>query len=143
MKHLKTYRKLFESSVEEIKEYLKDIALELTDVRFSVEISEPNMKNFFRYNVNIISGTKGKNVQFKLGDIKDVVCRMKDYMLSMNYFIEDATILDFQLDASGPSFNHLKVDKDPYKWDEDLELVLINIYFDRDGHRGKRRKEDI
>lgn len=139
MKHLKTYRKLFESSVEEIKEYLKDIALELTDVRFSVEISEPNMKNFFRYNVNIISGTKGKNVQFKLGDIKDVVCRMKDYMLSINYFIDE-------VDASGPSFKHfrkIEVDKDPYKWDEDLELVLINIYFDRDGHRGARRKEDI
>ena len=127
MKHLKRFN---ESNKDPfIQEYLNDIALELSDIGFSVNIQEPNMRNFSRYDINIIYSPGESASQFKLGDIKDVVCTMTDYMLSNNYFID-------AVDISGPSFKDFrKIEgdfKDPHNWDDNQELVLIHIYFDCD-----------
>jgi hypothetical protein len=127
MKYLKPY-KIFESK-DDIVEYLQDIALDISDEGFLVEVNEPNIKNMCRYCISIISSPGEKAEPFKLRDIKEVVCRMKDYMESLDYFIES-------VDISGPTFKNFgKIEgdfKDPYEWDEDLGLIIINIYFDTD-----------
>ena len=131
MKHIKTY-KLFESKryPDEVIQTIKDIFIELEDEHFSIEINEPKLNNMMRLNISIISGRGGLDAPFTLGDIKDEVQRMVDYLQELNagYFLEE-------VDGYGPTFknfNKIELPTDVNQWEDDQQLVMLNLYIDRD-----------
>lgn len=135
MKHLKYY-KLFEvdffaaDNFDEIKSYLEDIFLDLSDEGFSVEITEPNLKTFYRLKISIVCCPGEKALPFKLEKVKEYVEIAYDYLESvgMNYFLD-------RIDATGPdfkTFNEIKISKDTNEWDLSQELVILNLFFDKD-----------
>ena len=109
MKHIKTY-KLFESSSEDIKQYLSDIFLELEDEGYDVSIKD-STSNFHssaamgrEYRVIISSAYSGlpgnhpipdnityKNSgkSFKLSDIFDLILTTDSYMNDNGWSIYD------------------------------------------------------
>lgn len=131
MKHLKTYR-LFESKryPDEVIQTIKDIFLELQDDNYGVGVFEPKLHNMMRLNISIISERGESAVPFTLGDIKDEVQRMVDYLQELNagYFLEE-------VDGSGPTFknfNKIKLPTDVNQWEDDQQLVMLNLYIDHD-----------
>jgi len=97
MKHLKNY-KLFESSVEEIKEYLFDIFLELEDKGYDVSIKEtissnplsaprfrptPQIKTL-QLHINSVNARK----TFKLVVIFDLILTSDSYMNDNGWFLD-------------------------------------------------------
>ena len=138
MKHLKTY-KIFESlflsdlsGESKRKEYDKDIIkqfiLDLTDIGFSIDLYDPNFKNMMRPNLNIIYCPGEKAESFKLGDVKETISLISNYMKSEEYFIDDIVVHgpDFRI------FRKIDISKDTNEWDDNQELVQMIIYFDCD-----------
>ena len=131
MKHIKTYQ-LFESKryPDEVIQTIKDIFIELEDEHFSIEINEPKLNNMMRLNISIISERGGLDAPFTLGDIKDEVQRMVDYLQELNtgYFLEE-------VDGYGPTFknfNKIELPTDVNQWEDDQQLVMLNLYIDHD-----------
>ena len=131
MKHIKTYQ-LFESKryPDEVIQTIKDIFIELEDEHFSIEINEPKLNNMMRLNISIISERGGLDAPFTLGDIKDEVQRMVDYLQELNagYFLEE-------VDGYGPTFNNfnkIELPTDVNQWEDDQQLVMLNLYIDHD-----------
>lgn len=135
MRHLKSY-KVFEAdffaadNFDEIKSYLEDIFLELTDEGFRVEIYKPNLRNMYRLKISIICQPGGNAVPFRLEDIKNCVESSYDYLESVgvNYFLD-------QIDAFGPNFKNygeIEISKDTIEWDLSQELVMLDLFFDKD-----------
>lgn len=147
MKHLKSY-KIFESKryPDEVIQTIKDIFIELEDEHFSIEINEPKLNNMMRLNISIISGRGDLDAPFtrilyfrgaahschfySLGDIKDEVQRMVDYLQELNegYFLEE-------VDGYGPTFNNfnkIELPTDVNQWEDDQQLVMLNLYIDHD-----------
>lgn len=135
MKHLKSY-KVFEAdffaadNFDEIKSYLEDIFLEITDEGFSVDIVEPNLGNMYRLKISIIRLPGENAIPFKLEDIKHCVESIYDYLesLNVNYYLD-------QIDGSGPSFKNyreIRISKDTNDWDLSQELVMLDLFFDKD-----------
>jgi hypothetical protein len=84
MKYLKSYNKLFESTYEEIEQYLKDIFLELQDVGFNVRIKNSTgklPKFLVEYTVTL------SNKVFKLSDIFELILTSESYMNDNDWFI--------------------------------------------------------
>lgn len=134
MKHLKSY-KVFETdffaadNFDEIKSYLEDIFLDLSDQGFNVEITEPNLKNHYRLQISIVFAPNyEKGDPFKLSEIKDCVERAYEYLEDLdNYFLDEFY-------AYGPNykdFRKLDIPNDINEWDLSQELVFAYICFDK------------
>ena len=125
MIYLKKY-KLFESKLypDEVVQTIKDIFLELQDDNYRVEVTEPKL--YKELNISIISKRGESVVPFTLGDIKDEVQRMVDYLQELNtgYFLEE-------VDGYGPTFKNFKKIELPTnvsQWEDDQQIVLLNLY---------------
>ena len=134
MKYVKSY-KVFEAdffaadNFDEIKSYLEDIFLDLSDEGFNVEVTEPNLKNHYRLQISIVfAPSYERGDPFKLSEIKDCVERAYEYLEDLdNYFLDEFY-------AYGPNykdFRKLDIPNDINKWDLSQELVFANIYFDK------------
>ena len=128
MKYLKTY-KIFESVEYYNKDIIHQLSLDLMDEEFLVDIREPSLYNSMRLEVNIIHSTNQEKAEpYQLGDIKETLSQIVEYMDSEGYFVDQVT-------ASGPNFKEfreLKISKNLNEWDENQQVVSLSIYFDRD-----------
>lgn len=78
MKHLKTY-KLFESSGDDIKGVIKDILLPISDMGYSISVTEHNSELIIR----VVTWTD--EPLLITDDVKEEFIRMKDYLESEGY----------------------------------------------------------
>ncbi len=98
MKHIKTY-KLFESSSEEVKNYIKDIFLDIQDeeIEFDIEgrwIRTRDFEELTGYKVMIGDGSRRPGHHringvktFKLKDVYDSIQMAKSYMSDEGFFL--------------------------------------------------------
>jgi len=83
MKHLKNY-KLFESSSEEIFDYLKEIFSELDFYGYNIDIVDPYSMGISKF----IKVRISKNKSFKLSDIFDLILTSDSYMNDNDWGLE-------------------------------------------------------
>ena len=135
MKYIKTY-KLFESVEYYDKDIIHQLSLDLMDDGFLVDIREPSLNNLMRLEVNIIHSTNQEKAEpYQLGDIKETLSQIVEYMDSEGYFVDQVMgFQQLQLTTSGPTFKELRQSKLPQnlnEWDENQQVVSLSIYFDR------------
>ena len=94
MKHIKTFEtKIFESTeVDNLKEDIKDIFLELEDIGFTVETSfSLNPTRFpFGIDIEIMKYNGALRKDFLLKEILDSIITLNSYLSDTDYYIEDA-----------------------------------------------------
>jgi hypothetical protein len=131
MRYLKTHESYNDNiNYDIIIDDIKDICLELSDDGFSIEIFEPNYKSLMRLHINIIlSPSREKADLFKLGGIKDTILRICDYLNQYEFIISE-------IDSMGPvpdkygNFNKIDLGFNVEEWDNNQEIILLNIYYD-------------
>jgi hypothetical protein len=136
MKYLKKFESSFFSGLSDTqgkrkyfdRKIIEQLILDLTDIGFSIDLIDPNLKNMMRPCLNIIYTPSEKAESFKLGDVKETISLISNYMVSEEYFIDD-------IDVHGPNFRNFRridISKDTNEWDDNQELVQMIIYFDCD-----------
>jgi hypothetical protein len=140
MKYLKKYQ-LFESIEDDIKSYLTDICLDLTDIGFEVTIDYINRPNVYTeceintFVINIIySPNQLQTTNFKLGDVKNTIYTILDYMNSEDYFITltSGFLKKLNTDTGQILYNQrINIPKNLDEWDKDQQLSLIQFYFEK------------
>lgn len=137
MKYLTNY-KLFESIEDDIKSYLTDICLYLTDIGFEVTIdyvSREFIKLDEMWTINIIySPNQVQTNNFKLGDVKNTIYTILDYMNSEDYFISliSGFLKKLNTDTGQILYNQrINIPKNVDEWDKDQQLSLIQFYFEK------------
>ncbi len=130
MKYLKKFESCFisESNRKEYdKNIIRQLALDLMDDGFLVDITEPSLYNSMRPEVNIIySPNQEKAEPYQLGDIKETASQIVEYMDTEGYFVDQVT-------THGPNFHkfrQLDISKNLNEWNENQEVVSLSIYFD-------------
>lgn len=89
MKHIKAY-KLFESTeVDNLKEDIKDIFLELEDIGFTVNLSNRPLLRGLDLEIMNKSGALRK--EFSLKEILDSIITLTSYLNDTDYYIQDVT----------------------------------------------------
>ena len=138
MKYLTNY-KIFESIGDDIKSYLTDICLDLTDIGFEVTIDYVSLDEM--WTINIIYSPKlrffGQHSwlqtnNFKLGDVKNTIYTILDYMNSEDYFITLTLgfLKKLNTDTGQILYNQrINIPKNVDEWDKDQQLSLIQFYF--------------
>ena len=138
MKYLTNY-KIFESIEDNIKSYLTDICLDLTDIGFEVTIDYVSLDEM--WTINIIYSPKlrffGQHSwlqtnNFKLGDVKNTIYTILDYMNSEDYFITLTLgfLKKLNTDTGQILYNQrINIPKNVDEWDKDQQLSLIQFYF--------------
>jgi len=129
MKYLKKYDNI---NYGIIIDDIKDICLELSDDGFNVVVVEPNYKNLNRLQVSIIlSHNMEKADLFKLDDVKDTILRIGDYLNKYKFIISEIDSLAWiRKDGSIRQPSKLDLSFDIEEWDNDQEVMLVNIYYD-------------
>ena len=130
MKYLTNY-KIFESIEDDIKSYLTDICLDLTDIGFEVTIDYVSLDEMWTINI-IYSPNWLQTNNFKLGDVKNTIYTILDYMNSEDYFITltSGFLKKLNTDTGQILYNQrINIPKNVDEWDKDQQLSLIQFYF--------------
>ena len=130
MKYLTNY-KIFESIEDDIKSYLTDICLDLTDIGFEVTIDYVSLDEMWTINI-IYSPNWLQTNNFKLGDVKNTIYTILDYMNSEDYFITltSGFLKKLNTDTGQILYNRrINIPKNVDEWDKDQQLSLIQFYF--------------
>ena len=91
MKHIKTY-KIFESTeVDNLKEDIKDIFLELEDIGFTVNLSNSTTRFPFGLDLEIMNKSGALRKEFSLKEILDSIITLTSYLNDTDYYIQDVT----------------------------------------------------
>lgn len=91
MRHLKTY-KIFESTeVDNLKEDIKDIFLELEDIGFTVNLSNSTTRFPFGLDLEIMNKSGALRKEFSLKEILDSIITLTSYLNDTDYYIQDVT----------------------------------------------------
>jgi hypothetical protein len=132
MKYLKKYESYSDNiNYDIITDYIKDICLELSDDNFNIEVVEPNYKNLMRLQICIIlSHDKIKADLFKLGDIKDTILRIGDYLNQYGFIISEIVSLADILDNGIHKQFKPSLSFSVEEWDDNLDVLLLHIYYD-------------
>ena len=132
MIYLKTYESYNDINYDIIIDDIKDICLELSDDGFNIVIVEPNYKNLNRLQVSIIlSHNMEKADLFELGDVKDTILRIGDYLNKYKFIISEIDSLAWiKKDGSIRQPSKLDLSFNIEEWDNDQEAMLVNIYYD-------------
>ena len=132
MKYLKEYESYNDNiNYDIITDYIKDICLELSDDNFNIEVVEPNYKNLMRLQICIIlSHDKIKADLFKLGDIKDTILRIGDYLNQYGFIISEIVSLADILDNGIHKQFKPSLSFSVEEWDDNLDVLLLHIYYD-------------
>jgi hypothetical protein len=132
MKYLKKYESYNDNiNYDIITDYIKDICLELSDDNFNIEVVEPNYKNLMRLQICIIlSHDKIKADLFKLGDIKDTILRIGDYLNQYGFIISEIVSLADILDNGIHKQFKPSLSFSVEEWDDNLDVLLLHIYYD-------------
>ena len=101
MKHIKTYTlfervsketKIFESTeVDNLKEDIKDIFLELEDIGFTVNLSNSTTLFPFGLDLEIMNKSGALRKEFSLKEILDSIITLTSYLNDTDYYIQDVT----------------------------------------------------
>ena len=132
MKYLTNY-KIFESIEDDIKSYLTDICLDLTDIGFEVTIDYVSLDEMWTINI-IYSPNWLQTNNFKLGDVKNTIYTILDYMNSEDYFITltSGFLKKLNTDTGQILYNRrINIPKNVDEWDKDQQLSLIQFYFEK------------
>ena len=132
MKYLTNY-KIFESIEDDIKSYLTDICLDLTDIGFEVTIDYVSLDEMWTINI-IYSPNWLQTNNFKLGDVKNTIYTILDYMNSEDYFITltSGFLKKLNTDTGQILYNQrINIPKNVDEWDKDQQLSLIQFYFEK------------
>ena len=132
MKYLTNY-KIFESIEDNIKSYLTDICLDLTDIGFEVTIDYVSLDEMWTINI-IYSPNWLQTNNFKLGDVKNTIYTILDYMNSEDYFITltSGFLKKLNTDTGQILYNQrINIPKNVDEWDKDQQLSLIQFYFEK------------
>jgi hypothetical protein len=132
MKYLTNY-KIFESIEDDIKSYLTDICLDLTDIGFEVTIDYVSLDEMWTINI-IYSPNWLQTNNFKLGDVKNTIYTILDYMNSEDYFISliSGFLKKLNTDTGQILYNQrINIPKNVDEWDKDQQLSLIQFYFEK------------
>ena len=132
MKYLTNY-KIFESIEDNIKSYLTDICLDLTDIGFEVTIDYVSLDEMWTINI-IYSPNWLQTNNFKLGDVKNTIYTILDYMNSEDYFITltSGFLKKLNTDTGQILYNRrINIPKNVDEWDKDQQLSLIQFYFEK------------
>jgi len=132
MRYLKTHESYNDNiNYDIITDYIKDICLELSDDNFNIEVVEPNYKNLMRLQICIIlSHDKIKADLFKLGDIKDTILRIGDYLNQYGFIISEIVSLADILDNGIHKQFKPSLSFSVEEWDDNLDVLLLHIYYD-------------
>jgi hypothetical protein len=132
MIYLKTYESYNDINYDIIIDDIKDICLELSDDGFNIVIVEPNYKNLNRLQISIIlSRNMEKADLFELGDVKDTILRIGDYLNKYKFIISEIDSLAWiKKDGSIRQPSKLDLSFNIEEWDNDQEAMLVNIYYD-------------
>lgn len=91
MKHIKNY-KIFESTeVDNLKEDIKDIFLELEDIGFTVNLSNSTTRFPFGLDLEIMNKSGALRKEFSLKEILDSIITLTSYLNDTDYYIQDVT----------------------------------------------------
>jgi hypothetical protein len=128
MKHLKKFENLEEDNSEILSD-LEYILQDLKDEYFDVSIVDEKryrrivkIKSKYLFSIGFIKDTTGGLAEeFKLSEIKESFDRVKDYMKSNGFEIEN--IDAFNLSKS------LNISPDTNQWNLDMKVLGINFYF--------------
>ena len=92
MRHIKTY-KIFESTeVDNLKEDIKDIFLELEDIGFTVNLSNSTTRFPFGLDLEIMNKSGALRKEFSLKEILDSIITLTSYLNDTDYYyIQDVT----------------------------------------------------
>ena len=132
MKYLTNY-KIFESIEDDIKSYLTDICLDLTDIGFEVTIDYVSLDEMWTINI-IYSPNWLQTNNFKLGDVKNTIYTILDYMNSEDYFITltSGFLKKLNTETGQILYNRrINIPKNVDEWDKDQQLSLIQFYFEK------------
>lgn len=101
MKHIKAYTlfervsketKIFESTeVDNLKEDIKDIFLELEDIGFTVNLSNSTTRFPFGLDLEIMNKSGALRKEFSLKEILDSIITLTSYLNDTDYYIQDVT----------------------------------------------------
>ena len=128
MKYLKKFENLEEDNSQILLD-LEDILSDLKDEYFDISIVDEKrsrrvvkIKPKYRFSIGFIKDTTGGLAEeFKLSEIKESFDRVKEYMNSNDFEIENIDAFDLS--------KNLNISLDTNQWTLDMKVLGINFYF--------------
>lgn len=115
MKYLNTF-KIFESSPEEVKDYLNDIFLDLKDEGFKVEIHNRWIRYGYWDEKHTGYEVEIKKITFLLKDVYECILTSKRYLKENGFFITDIEGITLDEYGTPGTYNIDLYESDPEKY---------------------------